>query len=113
MRLRYVLCHHAGRDNVVLEIAILTGLWDAPENPEELRSKILFGLQADATGSIARHEGLDLYVDEPRPSDIAAQDVCVGRVAERDDRRVPPPAQLPGDEKLTRITSGAFFFGHQ
>jgi hypothetical protein len=45
---------------------------------------------------------------EARAFKVAAQNVCIGRVAESDDGGVTAPAQLPRHKKLARIASCAF-----
>src|SRR5436190_12426383 len=80
-----VLGHFLRRDDVILEISSRTHRRDTTEHPEECRTNVFHRFHSDAARSVSWHEGFHLNMDETTTVPIAAKNVHIGSVAERDD----------------------------
>ena len=83
-----------------------------PKDPEKIVLILLLCLYPDGTGLIARQVRLHLDVNELGACDVAAQDVGVGCIAERDNGVIAPTAQLSCNEELAGVTSECLVGSH-
>ena len=88
VRIPYVRGHIGARNNEVFKSRSRVGQGNTCQNPKEIRTEVLFGLQADTACSIARYKGFDLDVNKARTGSIAAEHVRIRRVAQRDNSSI-------------------------
>ena len=104
--------HDGSGDHIELIRAFVVGLSDATQDSEEIVLILLLGFLPNGTGLVARHICLHLNVDKLGPRDVAAQDVGVGCIAERDNGVIAPTAQLSCNEELAGVTSECLVGSH-
>src|SRR5437868_5532479 len=84
-----VFGHLFRRNDVVFKTASRAYGRDTAQNPKECEAEVLDGLKANAASPVSWFKRLNLNVGEAGSGSIAAQNIDVGRVPERNDRCVP------------------------